>query len=426
MNTSEFSEYEISEKIKDICYNARKAWFELSNLSREKKDNILRKLALQLKTDATMIFASNNTDIEKAREAGLSAALIDRLTLNQKQLDSLIESLTQVINLPDPVGITLEKNIRPNGLEVTKISVPIGVIALIFESRPNVTIEASALAIKSGNSIILKGGKEAYHTNSALSNSIAQALEKSGISKDAVTLIPFKERNATLELLKQKETVDLVIPRGGESLINFVTENSLIPVIKHYKGLCHTYIDKDADVKKAITISVNAKVQRPGVCNAMETLLVHSDIADYIMSELISKFKENNVILKGCEKTLEYDNSLVAATEEDWNTEYLDKILSIKIVDSLEEAIAHIEKYGSRHSEAIITENKITASKFIQNIDASAVFVNASTRFNDGFELGLGAELGISTDKLHARGPMGLREMTTYKYVILGNGHIRE
>lgn len=419
-------DFEMTEKIKTICFNARKAWFQLANLSNDQRNAIIRSFARQLEGDKEIIFAANRKDVEEALKNGLSEAMIDRLTINEKRFKDIITSLHQITELPDPLGIILDKIVRPNGLLISKISVPIGVIALIFESRPNVTIEAAALSIKSGNAMILRGGKEAYYTNGSLGFSIYEALKLNQLSENLVTLVPFKERSALSELLKQKDTVDLVIPRGGEGLINFVMEHSRIPVIKHYKGLCHTYIDKDADFKKAMEISINAKCQRPATCNAMETLLVHEEIAEGFLPELIAKFKEEGVLLKGCENTCKIDPGIEPATDMDWETEYLDKILSIKIVSSIEEAIDHIEKYGSRHSEAIITENKVTAAKFIQNIDASALFVNTSTRFNDGFEFGLGAELGISTDKLHARGPMGIREMTTYKYIVIGNGQIRK
>jgi len=422
----ENKDFEISEKIKDICFNAREAWFDLANLTCDKKNAVLERIAQQIKKDKEIIFAANKIDLESAKENGLSNAMIDRLTINETRIEGIVESILKIKELKDPVGVVLDKTIRPNKLEISRITVPIGVIALIYESRPNVTVEAAALAIKSGNAIILKGGKEAFHTNKSFEFSILESLKSLKIPSHCVSLVPFKERSATSSLLKQKDYIDLVIPRGGEGLINYVTENSLIPVLKHYKGLCHTFIDKDADFKKAVSISINAKVQRPGVCNAMETLLVDESIALAIIPSIIEEFKKNDVLVKGCEKTLQIVSTIEPATEEDWDMEYLDKIISIKIVDSLREAITHIEKHGSRHSEAIITENKLTAAQFIQNVDASAVFINASTRFNDGFEFGLGAELGISTDKLHARGPMGLREMTTYKYVVLGNGQIRK
>ena len=426
MNEVINNEYEISESIKDICYRSREAWFALANSSCDQRNVILKKLAEILNREKQIIFSANAQDLEEGQASGLNSAMLDRLTLNEKRLKALIESLDQVAALPDPLGLVLDKKVRPNGLEINKISVPIGVIALIFESRPNVTIDAAALAIKSGNSMILKGGKEALHSNQALAFCLREALKECKMPEDCVFLIPFKERSATLELLKQKDKVDLVIPRGGEGLIRFVTENSLIPVIKHYKGICHIFVDRDADLNKVIPVVVNAKCSRPGVCNALETLLVDEAIAHLILPRLLERLKREGVELRGCERTCEMDPSVKPATEEDWATEYLDKILSIRVVEGLQDAVEHIERYGSRHSEAILTENKITAARFIQNVDASAVFVNASTRFNDGFEFGLGAELGISTDKLHARGPMGLREMTTYKYVVLGSGQIRE
>ncbi len=425
MSLSHAQEFEIQERIKDLCFAAREAWFSLSNLPADKRNEILTCVAKKLEQEKQVIFAANQVDLEQGTKDGLSNALLDRLALNEKGFQGILESLKQIAALPDPLGILLENTTRPNGLQITKITVPIGVIGIVYESRPNVTVEAAAISIKSGNAVILKGGKEAFHSNTVLANCFTEVLDELKLPKGFVTLVPFKDRLATLELLKQTGKVDLIIPRGGSGLIEFVLENSRIPVIKHDKGLCHVFIDEEADFKKAIVISVNAKVSRPSVCNAMETLLVHDEISQALLPALIGALRKENVRLKGCEKCRAIDPSLEVATEEDWGTEYLDKILSIRIVNTLQEAIAHIEKYGSRHSDAIITENKKTAAKFIQQVDSSAVFVNASTRFNDGFEFGLGAEMGISTEKIHARGPMGLREMTTYKYIVLGNGHVR-
>lgn len=420
-----YLEYEISEKIKDICFLSRKAWLSLANQPADKRNQILRTMIAELDTAWPLIKSANQQDLALGRENGLSAAMMDRLTLNEKRLQGMKDSIQTVIDLDDPLGRELKSYIRQDKLIIKKISVPIGVIAMIFESRPNVTIEAASLGIKSGNAIILKGGKEAYFTNCELEKVVATSLEKSGLQRECVTLIPFKERLATQILLKQKDTIDLVIPRGGESLIQAVTKESEIPVIKHYKGLCHTYIDIAADYKMAINIAVNAKTQRPGVCNAMETLLIHNEIAQDILPSLVEKFQDLKVTMKGCERSRAICPVILPATEEDYDTEYLDLALSIKIVDHVDDAIAHIERHGSRHSEAIVTNDHKTAVHFMQLVDASAVFVNASTRFNDGFEFGLGAELGISTDKLHCRGPMGLEEMTTYKYFVTGNGHIR-
>jgi glutamate-5-semialdehyde dehydrogenase len=425
MSLSKEDEFEIQERIKDLSFAAREAWFTLSNLSAEKRNEILTLVIKKLEQEKSLIFAANQTDLEQGKKDGLSEALLDRLALNEKRFQGILESLKQVISLPDPLGILLENTTRPNGLQIKKITVPIGVIGVIYESRPNVTVEAAALSIKSGNAVILKGGKEAFHSNTVLANCFIEVLNELKLPQGFVTLVPFKERLATLELLKQRDKIDLIIPRGGSGLIDFVLENSRIPVIKHDKGLCHVFIDEEADFKKAIAISLNAKVSRPSVCNAMETLLIHDDISQALLPELIGAFRKEGVLLKGCDKCRAIDSSLEIATEEDWSTEYLDKILSIKIVDNLQKAIAHIERYGSRHSDAIVTENKKTAAKFIQQVDSAAVFINASTRFNDGFEFGLGAEIGISTEKLHARGPMGLREMTTYKYIVLGTGHVR-
>jgi glutamate-5-semialdehyde dehydrogenase len=418
--------FEISETIKDYGFRSREARLVLANTSADLRNRVIRSIAEAMQKDRDIVLSANEKDLENGREAGLNAAMLDRLTLHEKRFAGILESLEQIIRLPDPLGRVLDQEARPNGLEITRVSVPIGVIGLIYESRPNVTVEAAALAIKSGNTIILKGGREAFLTNRALADCVRAALEANRLPADCVLLVPFKDRSATLELLKQDDTVDLIVPRGGEGLIRFVTENSRIPVIKHYKGLCHTYIDREADPEAALRIAVNAKVQRPGVCNAMETLLVHREIAPSILPRLLKEYREHGVTLRGCPETRRIDPAVEEASEEDWAAEYLDKILSIRVVAGVEDAAKHIERFGSRHSEAVITQNRQTAARFVQMVDAAAVFVNASTRFHDGFEFGLGAEMGISTDKLHCRGPMGLREMTTYKYVVIGKGQIRE
>ncbi|MGB9678249.1 MAG: glutamate-5-semialdehyde dehydrogenase, partial [Candidatus Ratteibacteria bacterium] len=338
----------------------------------------------------------------------------------------MIKAIEDVISLPDPVGKKIWETIRPNGLKIEKIRVPIGVIGIIYESRPDVTIEASILCIKSGNAVILKGGKEAKNTNLTLVNIIKEALKELNISENIVNLITVGGRKAVKYLLKLYQYIDLIIPRGGESLIKTVVENSYIPVIKHYAGVCHTYVDSEANLEMAWKVVLNAKVQRPATCNATETLLVHKDIAKKFLPKMSEIFKKCRVEMRGCEETLKILPDIKRATEIDWYTEYLDLIISIKIVNSLEEAIEHINKYGTHHSDSIITENKQTAEKFLKEVDSAAVYHNASTRFTDGGEFGLGAEIGISTDKIHARGPMGLEELTTYKYIIYGNGQIRE
>jgi len=338
----------------------------------------------------------------------------------------MVNSVKNVKDLPDPVGKKIWETVRPNGLKIERIRVPIGVICIIYESRPDVTIETSILCLKSGNCVILKGGKEAINSNKILVSIIKESLEECGIPSEAVNLVDIGGRRAVRYLLKLDNYIDLIIPRGGESLIREVTEKSRIPVIKHYKGICHTYVDKDADLEKAWKVTFNAKVQRPGTCNATETLLVHKDIAKKFLPEMAEMFKKAGVEMRGCDETRKIIKGIKKATESDWKTEYLDMIISIKIVNSLEEAISHINKYGSGHSDAIITENKDAVKKFFQEVDSAALYHNASTRFTDGGEFGLGAEIGISTDKIHARGPMGLEELTIYKYLVYGNGQTRK
>jgi glutamate-5-semialdehyde dehydrogenase len=338
----------------------------------------------------------------------------------------MIKSIKDVIALQDPVGKKIWETTRPNGLKIEKIRVPIGVIGIIYESRPDVTIEASILCIKSGNSVILRGGKEAKRTNLKLVEIMKSALRETNLPEDCVNIITTGGRKAVKYILKLHQYIDLIIPRGGESLIKTVVENSYIPVIKHYAGVCHTYVDKDANLEMAWKVVLNAKVQRPATCNATETLLVHKEIAEKFLPKMAELFREHGVEMRGCSETRKIISDIKEATEDDWYTEYLDLIISIKIVNNIEEAIRHINKYGTHHSDAIITENRESAEKFLKEVDSAAVYHNASTRFTDGGEFGLGAEIGISTDKIHARGPMGLEELTTYKYVIYGNGQIRE
>ncbi len=414
------------EKIINICKKAHEAFYELSKTSEEKVNATLEDLKNLIDKNREKIKSVNEIDIKNAKEQKLKGSLIDRLLLNDKRINGIIDSIDTVIKLKSPVGEVIEGWRLENGLNIEKVRVPIGTIGIIYESRPNVTIDAAILCLKSLNSAVLRGGKEAINSNKLLSELIKEALNKNGINPDSIGFIDETDREGVKYMLKLNEYIDVIVPRGGEGLIKFVTENATMPVIKHDKGLCHMYIDEFADLEKALNVSYNAKAQRPGVCNAIETLLVHKNIA----SEFLPKFKElmdrANVELRGCDKTRTILKDIKEATEEDFKTEYLDLILSIKVVGSLVEAIEHINTYGSHHSEAIVTENYDNAERFLNEVDASCVYVNASTRFTDGGMFGFGAEIGISTNKLHARGPVGLKELTTYKYKIRGNGQIRE
>jgi len=405
-----------------MAKRAKRASGELARLSTPAKNSILKDMARGILKRKKEILRANERDVELAKKKGLSRALIDRLTLNLSRIQNMAKSLRGVASLPDPVGRIIKTTKRPNGLVIKKVRVPIGVIGMIYEARPNVTVEASGLALKSGNAIILKGGREAQNSNLA----VTKILNKTkGLPENAVQLLKTTSRKAVKELLKLDDYIDLVIPRGGEGLIWMVRRESTIPVIAHAKGLCHTYVDGDADLDMALKVVYNAKVQRPGVCNATETLLVHRDIAKKFLPRMVKKLEEVGVEIRGDFQTRRILPQIKKANESDWQTEYLDLILSIKIVNSLEEALDHISRYGSNHSEAVITKNKKAQERFLKEVDASAVFINTSTRFNDGGEFGLGAEIGISTQKLHARGPMGLEELTTYKYLVYGKGQVR-
>ena len=383
-------------------------------------------MAHDLIKKADYIIAENQKDIEDAMSKGLSSAMIDRLTLTPQRLEKVAQGLREVAALTDPVGEVLRMWTRPNGLKVGRMRIPLGVIGIIYESRPNVTADAAGLCIKSGNAVILRGGSETIRSNMAIGQILRDALSETGLPEDAVQIIPVTDRNAVLEMLKLDELIDLIIPRGGEGLIRFVAENSRIPVLKHYKGVCHIFVDESADLEMAQDICINAKVQRPGVCNSMETMLVHENIAESFLPKVSKAFSENNVELRGCERTREIIPQITQANENDWYQEYLDLILSVKVVKDIKDAIEHIEKYGSMHTESIITQSYANSQYFINSVNSSTVMVNASTRFSDGFELGLGAEIGISTSKLHAFGPMGLEELTTTKFIVLGDGQIRE
>ncbi len=389
------------------------------------KREILEQMADAIEQGKEQILQANAKDMEYAKEHNISAALQDRLMLDDKRVSAIASSLRDIAALRDPVGKVIDGWITDAGFRVEKVSVPIGVIGVIYESRPNVTADVGALCFKSGNVAILKGGKEAEHSNKAIAKILQDVLMQNDLPKEAISLLPDSSREGVANLIKQDEFVDLIVPRGGEALIKFVSQNATVPVVKHDKGLCHTFIDKDADIQKALKVACNAKCRRPGICGAMETLLVDKNIANDILPLIKEEFDKYGTELRGCERTRQIID-IDEATEEDWDTEYLDNILSIKVVDNIDDASKHISRYGSGHSEAIITENHTTAEKFLNGIDAACVYLNTSTQFTDGGEFGFGAEVGVSTNKLHARGPMGINELTTYKYKIYGNGHTRK
>ncbi len=412
--------------IDKIVSDARKASRQISIASTSVKNAALEQMALNLINSKRVLMAENEKDLNAAEKNGLTSAMIDRLRLTDSRIEAMAEGIREIIGLNDPVGEIMEVILRPNGLDIKKIRVPIGVITIIYESRPNVTADAASLCLKTGNATILRGGKESIHSNIAIYRQISIALEKVGLDKNAIQVIETADREAVGHLLKADEYVDLVIPRGGEGLIRNVVENSTIPVIKHYKGVCHVYVDEFANPDMAREVCLNSKLQRPGTCNAMETMLVHEKISETFLPVVFKGMSEAGVELRGCEKSCRILPDIKQAIKEDWSTEYLEKILSLKIVSSIDDAIEHISTYGSSHSDCIVTEDKTNAKKFTEEVDSSAVYVNASTRFTDGFEFGMGAEIGISTDKLHARGPMGLKELTSYKYVVRGTGQIRQ
>ncbi len=416
----------LHDEIVQIGTDSLAASRELNLLTASKKNSILMAMADELDSSKPKIIEANKKDIEEAHNAGLSDAMIDRLTLNDVRIDGIIKGLREIADLKDPIGERISRWIRPNGLEIAKIRVPIGVIGIIYESRPNVTADTASLCIKTGNAIILRGGKEAINSNKAIAIALIKGGESKGLPKNAIQLIQTTDREAVRELVQLEGIVDLVIPRGGETLIRAVTELARVPVIKHYKGICHTYVDESADLEMALRIAINAKCQRPGVCNSMETILVHEKIAEEFLPRMAEAMSERNVELRGDEATRKILEDINEATEEDWHEEYLDLILAVRIVASTKEAVEHINKYGSGHSDAIIAENETAQKTFTQEVDSASLYINASTRFTDGGEFGMGAEIGVSTDKLHARGPMGLEELTSYKYIVVGQGQIRE
>jgi glutamate-5-semialdehyde dehydrogenase len=389
------------------------------------KNDALQTLARELVAHTTTILAANELDLEAGRARGQTEALLDRLRLTPERVSALARAVQEVATLPDPVGKITDTWTRPNGLQVARVRIPLGVVAMVYESRPNVTVDAAALGLKSGNAVVLKGGSEALNSNRALLAICRSAWQRHGLPVEAVGFVDSTDRGAVLELLQQSDSIDLVIPRGGEGLIRFVTENSRIPVVQHYKGVCHLYVDDLADLHHAVPIVLNAKAQRPGTCNALEALLVHERVAEEFLGLLAGPLRDAGVQARGCPLTCSWLPGAVPATEADFGTEFLDLVLAVKVVSGLDEAIEHIERHGSGHTDGILTQDISRAREFTRRIDSSCVVVNASTRFNDGGELGLGAEIGISTSKLHAFGPMGLEELTTRKFVVLGEGHVR-
>jgi glutamate-5-semialdehyde dehydrogenase len=416
---------QIAELAVDIAQKAKDASKILTKISSRSKNEALLSMSDGILSESGFITDENKRDLEDAKTKGLSQAFIDRLSLTPSRIKAMAEGLREIASLHDPVGEVVKMWRRPNGLLVGKMRIPIGVIGIIYESRPNVTADASGLCIKAGNSVILRGGSESVRSNMAIGAVLRDALNKNDLPEHAIQIVPVPDRTAVLELLKLEDYIDLIIPRGGEGLIRFVSENSRIPVLKHYKGVCHIFVDETADLEMAKSICKNAKVQRPGVCNAMETLLIHEDIAESFLPIISKELEDEGVEVRGCRRTKKIVPQVKDANEEDWHAEYLDLILSVKVVKDLDEAISHIEKYGSMHTEAIITGDYRNAQLFLTNVNSSTVLVNASTRFSDGFELGLGAEIGISTSKLHAFGPMGVEELTTTKFINYGDGQIR-
>ncbi len=408
-----------------MAQKAKKAARSLISLSTETKNTLLRQMAEALEEKRPFIQQENQKDLAAGKQKGLSAAMLDRLELSDKVMASMIAGLREVVALPDPVGEILNLTKRPNGLMVGRMRIPLGVIGMIYESRPNVTVDAAALCLKAGNAIILRGGSEAIHSNLALAEVLQGVLAAHGIDPAAIQVVPITDRAAVTVLLAQEAFIDLIIPRGGEGLIRFVSETSRIPVLKHYKGVCHIFVDSTADLVKATPIIMNSKTQRPGVCNALEGLLIHRDIAASYLPVIAKELRAAGVELRGCPESVALDSTITPALPSDWGTEFLGLILCVKVVGSLDEAMTYMAEYGSQHTEVIITEDYSNAQRFLAEVDASAVMVNASTRFNDGGQLGLGAEIGISTTKLHAYGPMGLEELTSKKFIVYGAGQVR-
>jgi glutamate-5-semialdehyde dehydrogenase len=416
----------IAAQVARIASDAREASLAMARLSTSAKNDMLLAMAAALQGQTAHLVAENAKDLEVGAQKGLSSAMLDRLMLDEKRIAGIADALREVAALPDPVGEVTKMWKRPNELMVGKMRIPLGTIGIIYESRPNVTADAAALCLKAGNAVVLRGGSEAIHSNRAIAEVLQNVLKEMGIPQAALSLIPFTEREGVLEMLKQEDAIDLIIPRGGESLIRFVVENSRIPVIKHYKGVCHIFVDQSADFDKAEQIIVNSKTQRPGVCNALETLLIHRDVAAEFIPRIAATLSALGVELRGDDAFRSYAPNATAATEEDWYAEYLELILACRVVDDIDAAINHINRYCSLHTESIITSDYSRAQRFIREVNSSCVMVNASTRFADGNQLGLGAEIGISTTKLHSFGPMGLEDLTTTKFIVYGDGQIRE
>ncbi len=414
-----------SQEARTLGRRARTAARQLAAAGAGAKNAALRAMAENLRAGSEAIRTENAADLADANRAGLAAAMIDRLTLTDEGIEKMARSIDQIADLQDPVGEILEGYVRPNGLRIERVRVPLGVVLTIYESRPNVTSDVAALCLKSGNAAILRGGKEALRSNLAIHRLLAQAVASQGLPADAVLMIETSDRDLLAALLRQDENIDVVVPRGGESLIRAVAEGSTIPVIKHYKGVCHVYVDDLADLDMAEAICFNAKVQRPGVCNAMETMLVHKNVAARFLPRICRRLSEAGAELRGCDETRRIWPDAVPATEEDWYAEYLDLVLAVRVVEHVQDAIEHIARYGSAHTDAIVSEDVRRIRRFVQGVDSSSVMINTTTRFSDGGEYGLGAEVGISTDKLHARGPMGCRDLTTYKWIVTGEGQLR-
>ena len=420
------SDADIKRYMQDVGQRARAAARVMARAETAAKDAALMAMASGIERETSALIAANKMDLDAGKAQGLDSAMLDRLELNTARIKSMADGLRQIAALPDPVGEITDLNYRPSGIQVGRMRVPLGVIGIIYESRPNVTADAAGLCLKSGNATILRGGSEAIHSNKAIAACIQAGLESAGLPADAVQVVETTDRAAVGELITMKDYVDVIVPRGGKSLIERISASATIPIIKHLHGVCHVYIDDKADLDKAVKVAFNAKTHRYGVCNAMETLLVARDVAAKVLPVLGKMYQDKGVELRGCEATRKILSGIKAATEEDWHTEYLAPILSIRVVDDVAQAIDHIARYGSAHTDAIVTEDITRARRFLREVDSSSVMVNASTRFADGFEYGLGAEIGISTDKLHARGPVGLEGLTSVKFVVLGDGHIRK
>ncbi|NKB76909.1 MAG: glutamate-5-semialdehyde dehydrogenase [Gammaproteobacteria bacterium] len=416
---------DISKYILGLGESAKRASLTIASATTAQKNAALGAIADSLRQQASYILSENSKDMRAGNENNLTNALLDRLVLNEERIAAMIAGCHQIVQLPDPVGEVTGMNYRPSGIQVGKMRVPLGVVGIIYESRPNVTIDAAALCLKAGNAVILRGGSEAIYSNLAIANCIYDGLSKAGLGVDCVQLVETTDRSAVGALIQLDDYVDVIVPRGGKSLTTRISQEASVPVIKHLDGLCHVYIDGDADIDKAISIAFNAKARRYGICGAMETLLVEENIAPKILPALCRQYADQDIELRGCEKSQRIMQSIEGASEEDWHTEYLDGILSIRVVSGLEEAIGHINHYGSHHTDSIVTQNLSHSQQFLRRVDSSSVMVNASTQFADGFEYGLGAEIGISTDKLHVRGPVGLEGLTTQKYIVVGDGHVR-